>query len=253
VYATARTPSKVTGLTCKVKQLDVNSVDSVKACVDELIAEQGRIDVLINNAAIGMIGAAAEMPRDHMMRIFNTNVCGVLSVCNQVLKHLIPAGQGLIANVGSVLGTISTPWGGPYSASKMAIPALTQSMRLELAPYGIKVTLILPGTIRSNIAKTNVNNDQVYIPSDTMFSYFVDAIQARALISQTGNATPTDVFARHVLAKLLVNKPRTEIWYGATSGMFWILGWFPKGVVEWIWKRVFKLPDRVPRPQLKSE
>jgi len=241
VYASARTPGKVTGLSkCKVVQLDVTEASSIDACVQSIMDIEGRIDILINNSGIGMIGPSIEISKHNRQRIFDTNVFGLLDLSNAVARHMTVAGKGLIANVGSIVGTQSTPWGGAYSATKFAVHAFTQSMRMELAPYGIKVVLILPGAIKSNIGNNNIATN-VDIPSNTMFTQFIDAINRRAMISQEPGATPTSDFAKVVVGKLLQPNPPRDIWYGVNSTLFWIVSFLPGWIVDWLLARRFKL------------
>jgi 1-acylglycerone phosphate reductase len=252
VYASARNPSKVSGLkNCEVVQLDVTSTGSIEQCVKEIIDKEGKIDILVNNGGIGMIGPAFEVSKEGRQRIFDTNVFGLLDLTKEVAKHMMPRGKGLIANVGSIVGTQSTPWGGAYSASKFAVHAFTQSMRMELAPFGINVTLILPGAIRSNIGNNNMATN-IDIPTDTLFSQFIEAIKRRAMISQQEDSTPTDEFAKVVVKKLLSSSPPRDIWYGRNSTLFWVVSFFPGWMVDWLLARTFKLTPNSVKP-IKSE
>lgn len=137
-------------------QLDVTDDSSIKAAVEEIVSEKGRIDILVNNAGYGLFGAFEDLSLDEIKAQFETNFFGVVRVTQHVLpimrnKH--DHGDGIIVNVGSINGKIAFPVLSAYSATKFAIEGLSESIAYELEPFGIKVILIEPGPIRSNFMK----------------------------------------------------------------------------------------------------
>ena len=154
VYATMRNTAKAdrlhtraqaVGVAVEVLQLDVNDIGSVGAAIEEVIRREGRIDVLVNNAGIGIEGAVEDFDDDEVLAVFETNLFGVIRVTRAVLPHMRSQGSGTIVTVGSLAGKATAPFSGIYSASKHAVEALSDALHYELEPFGIRVVLIEPG------------------------------------------------------------------------------------------------------------
>jgi NAD(P)-dependent dehydrogenase (short-subunit alcohol dehydrogenase family) len=128
----------------EVVELDVSSDASVDRAVKEVLARTGRIDVLINNAGIASAGVTEAFTPDQVKIVFNTNVVGLLRTTRAVLPAMRGQGDGLIINIGSILGRLTFPFFGIYGASKFAVEALTDSLRYEVSQLGIDVALIQP-------------------------------------------------------------------------------------------------------------
>jgi short-subunit dehydrogenase len=147
VYAGARRVEKMEPLKArgiKVLPLDVTEDDSMKAAVDLVLAEQGRIDVLVNNAGYGSYGSLEEVPLDEGRRQFEVNVFGLARMSQLVIPVMRAAASGRIINVSSIGGKMYEPLGAWYHATKFAVEGLSDSLRLELKPYGIDVAIIEP-------------------------------------------------------------------------------------------------------------
>lgn len=129
--------------------VDVTDDASMVALVEDVVAEHGRIDVLVNNAGYSVFGAVEDVPVDVARRQLEVNVLGVSRMSQLVLPHMRAAGSGRIINIASVAGHVSEPLGGWYHASKYAVEALSDAMRMELAPHGVQVSIIEPGAIRT--------------------------------------------------------------------------------------------------------
>jgi len=134
-----------------VVELDVTDDSSVDRAVASVLAEAGRIDVLVNNAGIASAGVSEAFTPDQAKVLFNTNVVGVLRTTRAVLPAMRAAGDGLIINIGSVLGRITLPFFGIYGASKFAVEALTDSLRYELSQLGVDVVLVQPSAYPTNM------------------------------------------------------------------------------------------------------
>jgi NAD(P)-dependent dehydrogenase (short-subunit alcohol dehydrogenase family) len=128
----------------EVVELDVSSDASVDRAVKEVLARVGRINVLINNAGVASAGVTEAFTPDQAKIVFNTNVVGLLRTTRAVLPAMRRQGDGLIINIGSILGRVTFPFFGIYGASKFAIEALTDSLRYEVSQLGIDVTLVQP-------------------------------------------------------------------------------------------------------------
>lgn len=147
VYAGARRvermePLRAAGI--KVLSLDVTEEDSMRSAVDLILAEEGRIDVLVNNAGYGSYGSLEEVPLDEGRRQFEVNVFGLARMSQLVVPVMRAAGSGRIVNVSSIGGKMYEPLGAWYHASKFAVEGLSDSLRLELKPHGIDVAIIEP-------------------------------------------------------------------------------------------------------------
>jgi len=152
VYATARRVDALDGLAragARILPLDVTDEASMQAAVDAVEAEHGAVGVLINNAGYGTYGTIEETDLDAVRAQFETNVFGLSRMTQLVLPGMRRAGVGRIVNVGSMGGRLVFPVGGYYHASKYAVEALTDALRFEVAPFGVKVSLIEPGLIRT--------------------------------------------------------------------------------------------------------
>ncbi len=188
-----------------VVELDVSSDASVDRAVKEVLARASRIDVLINNAGIASAGVTEAFTPDQAKLVFNTNVVGLLRTTRAVLPGMRGQGDGLIINIGSILGRVTFPFFGIYGASKFAIEALTDSLRYEVSQLGIDVVLVQPSAYPTPMYAN------VQLPADTdraaaygaigeipgaMFNHFMTTFQA------AGAPDPHDV--AEAIAKLVV-------------------------------------------------
>ncbi|MFE6056061.1 oxidoreductase [Kitasatospora sp. NPDC056446] len=157
VYATARRLDSIAALEktgARLLALDVTDETSMTQAVHAVEAEHGSIGILINNAGYGEYGTIEETDLDGVRRQFETNVFGMARLTQLVLPAMRAAGHGRIVNIGSMGGRLVFPGGGYYHASKYAVEALTDALRFEAAPFGIKVSLVEPGLIRTAFGDT---------------------------------------------------------------------------------------------------
>lgn len=155
-YVAARRTDRMADLGAKgahVIALDLTDDVSMKACVEQILSEQGRIDVLVNNAGYGSFGAVEDVPIDEGRRQFEVNLFGLARMTQLVLPAMREQGSGRILNVSSIGGRFYEPFGAWYHATKYAVEGLSNSLRIELAPFGVKVVLIAPAAIRSEWAE----------------------------------------------------------------------------------------------------
>jgi NAD(P)-dependent dehydrogenase (short-subunit alcohol dehydrogenase family) len=150
VYTAARRVERMQGLAdqgAHVFAMDVTDDASMVSGVDRIIAEQGRIDVLVNNAGYGSYGAVEDVPIDEARRQFEVNVFGLARLTQLVTPRMREQGSGRIINISSIGGKFYEPFGAWYHATKFAVEGFSDSLRLELKPFGIDVVLIEPGPI----------------------------------------------------------------------------------------------------------
>jgi NADP-dependent 3-hydroxy acid dehydrogenase YdfG len=156
VYATARRPDSIADLAergCETLALDVTDDTSMQAAVDAVVAAEGAVGVLINNAGYSQSGAVESVPLDQVRRQFDTNVFGLLRMCQLVLPGMREQHWGKVVNIGSMGGRLTFPGGGLYHATKYAVEAISDAMRFEVKGFGVDVILIEPGLITTNFAE----------------------------------------------------------------------------------------------------
>ncbi|KAK2981218.1 hypothetical protein RJ640_030607 [Escallonia rubra] len=240
-------------------ELDVSSEKSVASAVESIISKCGRIDILVNNAGIGSTGPLAELSLDAIKKAYEINTLGQLRMVQQVVPYMASQHGGSIVNIGSVVGQVPTPWAGSYCASKAAVHAMSNTLRVELRPFGINVVLVVPGAIRSNFGS---NSSERLVNYDwKLYKDFKEAIVERARASQGGKATDATVFARHVAQKVLSSRPPKQIVFGHMTGLFAMLSWSPLWdkynlVVEYVIKRIlliFKRKFNIDNQSLKGD
>ena len=152
VYGTSRNPDKVMSVPFKLLALDVTDISSIKSAVTDLIEKEGKIDILINNAGMGITGPIEDTPTEEMRRVFETNFFGAIEVMKAVLPEMREQRSGLIINVTSIAGYMGLPFRGIYSATKGALELVTEAARMEVKEFGIKITNVAPGDFATNIA-----------------------------------------------------------------------------------------------------
>jgi NAD(P)-dependent dehydrogenase (short-subunit alcohol dehydrogenase family) len=128
-------------------RMDVDREDSVRAGVRHVLEQAGRLDVAVNNAGIGIVGSVEDTSEEEARAQFDTNLLGTWRVCRAALPAMRQQGGGLIVNIGSIGGLAGIPFQAAYSASKFGLEGLTESLRLEVRPFGIRVVIIEPGNI----------------------------------------------------------------------------------------------------------
>jgi len=155
VYAAARRVDRMAGLAAagaKLLSLDVTEEASMLAAVHQVLNESGRIDVLINNAGYGSYGAVEDVPLDEARRQMEVNVFGLARMIQLVLPTMRSQKSGTIVNISSIAGKVSMPLSAWYHATKFAVEGLSDCLRMELKPFGIRVVLIEPGAIATEFA-----------------------------------------------------------------------------------------------------
>src|ERR671913_965973 len=161
VYATARDVAKIAALAqrgCELLSLDVTDEDSMRTAVDEVERREGAVGVLVNNAGYSQSGAVEAVPMEKVRRQFETNVFGLARMCQLVLPGIRRQGYGRIVNVSSMGGKLTFPGAGYYHATKHAVEAISDALRFEVGGFGIKVSVIEPGLIRTGFAHAAVGS-----------------------------------------------------------------------------------------------
>lgn len=152
VYGTSRNPERILNSVFPLIALDVRNTDSILLAVAKVIEISGRLDVVINNAGVGITGPLEEIPTEEIKNNFETNLFGPIEVMKAVLPQMRTQKSGLIINITSIAGYMGLPYRSVYSASKGALELITEALRMEVKPFGIQITNVAPGDFATNIA-----------------------------------------------------------------------------------------------------
>ena len=199
VYGTVR---KSCDIASDVRLLTMDLLDSIsiKSAVDKVIEEQGRIDVLINNAGMHLGGSIEEAPEDLFKKQMETNVNGLVLMLQAALPTLRNTAGSMIINFSSIGGLMGLPFQPFYSASKFAIEGLSECLRLELKPFGVKVVVINPGDFATSNTANRTNIVKIGGPYENQFKI----TQAKFEKDETGGGKPADL--AKVILKIVQSK-----------------------------------------------
>ena len=184
VYATARRRDSIADLDavgCRLLELAVTREASARAAVE---AVEGGIGVLVNNAGINELGPVETLPLDRVQAMFETNLFGLMRMCQLVLPGMRRRGHGRIVNVGSMNGRLTFPGMGSYCATKHAIEATSDALRHEVRPFGVDVSLIQPGMVKTDLGKTAI--DRRAGDDDGPYSDYMAGVVEAAMTYQEG-------------------------------------------------------------------
>ncbi|PBJ09023.1 SDR family oxidoreductase [Flavobacterium sp. ACN6] len=152
VYGTSRNPEKVLNSVFPLVALDVRNSESIKTAVSKIIETSGRLDIVINNAGVGITGPLEEIPTEEIRNNFETNFFGPIEVMKAALPQMRKQNSGLIINITSIAGYMGLPYRSVYSASKGALELITEALRMEVKSFGVEITNVAPGDFATNIA-----------------------------------------------------------------------------------------------------
>ena len=220
VYGTTRNPKAHEGRSSfPLLKMDVQSEDSVREAVDRLLEEEGRIDVLINNAGVGITGPLEETPHEQALNAMETNFHGPLRVMTAVLPHMREQGSGFILNITSIAGYMGLPYRGIYSASKSALEMAVEAYRMEVRGFGIRMSTLAPGDYATNIAAGRYHS-----PLKEDSAYMEDYCRSLELMNAhvKEGKDPIQV-ARKVARILSKSKPRVRYSVGSPMQRFSLL------------------------------
>jgi len=243
VWATARKDADLATLGAAgftAVQLDVNDGLGLGQLAERMQEEVGGLDVLINNAGYGAMGPLLDGGVEAMRRQFETNVFAIVGV-TRAFFPLLRRNKGLVVNIGSVSGVLVTPFAGAYCASKAAVHALSDALRLELAPFAIEVMEVQPGAIASSFGANASQEAEQLIDEASPWWPLRAGIRARASASQD-NPTPASHFARHLLAAVQRDKrPRLLRLGNGSRALPLMAALLPKSLLEAVLKKRFLL------------
>jgi NAD(P)-dependent dehydrogenase (short-subunit alcohol dehydrogenase family) len=211
-YAVARRVERMKGLEATgvtTFAMDVTDDTSMTTGIDRILEEHGRVDVLVNNAGYGSYGAVENVPIDEARRQFEVNVFGLARLTQLVTPTMRAQQSGRIINVSSVGGKFYEPLGAWYHATKFAVEGFSDSLRLELAPYGVRVVIVEPGPIRTEwneLARAHL----VSSSAGTSYEHQAEGVRARMEAGDGPMMSGPDVVGRKIARAATARRPRTR-------------------------------------------
>jgi NAD(P)-dependent dehydrogenase (short-subunit alcohol dehydrogenase family) len=243
VYATDRNSADLTALAdvgIEIASLDVTDDRSVESAVDDILADAGHVDVLVNNAGYGQIGPVEEVPTDELIEQFQVNTFGPHRVIRAVLPSMRERGSGTILNVSSIYGRTAMLGQGAYSGSKFALEALSDTLRGELANTGIDVVLIEPGPVETNFGEVALKQKANLVRTGA-YEWFDSMYDSRKTIDKMpGSVQPEDV-AEVILRAASAADPKTRYLVGPPAKPVPFLQLVP----DRLWDRAMGFVQRV--------
>lgn len=239
VFATARNIKAIAELEAlgiEALQLEVTSPESVAEAKQHILERtNGSLDYLVNNAGRNYTVPSLDVEFDEVQATFETNIFSVMRMCQSFAPLLIQA-KGTIVQIGSLAGEIPYVFGSTYNASKAALHAYSDTLRIELAPFDVNVMVVVTGGVKSNIIRTHreLPKDSLYHPLDTEY-------QRRQLHSQEG-AMEATTYAEGVVTAALRAKPTRSLWRGNQAWNVWLLlALMPRMFWDYYFTKVFNL------------
>jgi len=229
VYATARRPESIEDLQakgCKTLALDVTEEASMRAAVDHVEAAEGAVGVLVNNAGYSQSGAVESVNLDDVRSQFETNVFGLVRMCQLALPGMRAQGWGKIVNVSSMGGKMTFPGGGIYHGTKHAVEAISDALRFEVRGFGVDVIVIEPGLIKTQFGEAAVNSIQSGTSGNGPYAKFNAAVAEATAgvydgpLAKLGGGP--DTVARKIEKAITRRRPRTR--YPVTPSARMIMG-----------------------------
>lgn len=235
VVATARKVETLKDLPVDLKlSLDVTKKESIYAAIKEVILQFDKIDILVNNAGYSIRGALEEIKANDAKSMFDVNVFGLINMIQAVIPEMRKNEFGKIINIGSISGKFVQPINGAYCASKFAVEALSDALRLELNSYNIQSTVIEPGPIKTNFFKTlDDNSSKLMVNPNSYYSSFYESdIKYRKKQKQTDPKKTVKIIGNIILKKRLNSRYKVSVPF-----LYKMIACFPDSLREYIMKK----------------
>ena len=239
VFATVRSEAReaslradAAGLPIEILRLDLVDEAGATRIVREVLGRAGRIDVLVNNAGYAKLGAVEDLPREDLRHQFEVNVFGALQLCREVIPSMRAQGSGRIVNVSSLAGKVSVPFMGAYCASKFALEALSDALRAEVKPAGIRVALVEPGPVATNFNHLARNESHVILQSPSAFQAVYERMRIEG---QERWAASSEQVARTILRAIRSSHPRARYRVRLRESLaVGFVAVIPRGALDWL-------------------
>ncbi len=252
---------------------NLEKIEQVEALAQAAIAQFGRVDALVNNAGYGQMGPVELIPAVAAQRQFQVNLLGPLALIRALVPQMRDSGGGRIINISSLGGRLAFPFGGLYSASKFALEGLSDALRMELAPFNIKVSVIQPGPVSTDffVVAARAVEETVATPENTPYRPAFEKL--KGLEKQTSSRAWTSYRVAEVIVQALTDRHPRPRYIAATGGkflLFFMTKMLPTRFVDAFWQRFYgidlvakdwqwqknqdeKLPHIVPDESVYSE
>ncbi|MDX1614695.1 MAG: SDR family oxidoreductase [Candidatus Promineifilaceae bacterium] len=239
VYGTSRSPEAVSPPPCHLVTMAADDPASVAAAVEQVLAQSGRIDALINNVGFSLTGPLEEIPLASAKQMFAVNYWSAVQLSQQVLPAMRARGTGAIVNISSVAADMPLPFQGHYSASKAALSAFTAALRMEVGHSGVRVTVVEAGNVQTD---SRANRQVVHAPDSDYRSVVQRAL--KAINREERDGIPADRVARLVARILASDNPRPRYVIGhRLEGLApWLKALLPDRLGEWALRQRYGLP-----------
>jgi len=214
IYGTTRNLSNYPDFSdFQLLELDVRNTNTINIAIAQLMDREGRLDVLINNAGVGITGPIEETPHEEILKTFETNFHGPLHMIKAVLPQMRKQGSGLIINITSIAGYMGLPYRGIYSATKGALEITTEALRMEIKDFGIHMTNLAPGDFATNIA-----SGRYHAPVLTDSPYNQPYGNTLKMIDEGVNGANNPIEVAHMVYKIM-NSKKPKVHYKVGSFM----------------------------------
>lgn len=253
VFATARNEKALADLTAigiEALSLEVTSPEDILE-VKRHISERtgGSLDYLVNNAGRNYTVPALDIDFDEVLKVFDTNIISVMRLCQAFAPLLIQA-KGTIIQIGSITADVPYVFGSVYNATKAALHAYSNTLRIELAPFDVKIMVVVTAGVKSNIVRTHreLPEGSFYIPLDKQY-------QRRQLHSQE-KAMATGVYAEKVVKAVLKPTPAPWLWEGSQASLvWWVVSFLPRSFFQYYFTKLFRMDElsKVVRDEGKND
>ncbi|KAJ8125900.1 hypothetical protein O1611_g7736 [Lasiodiplodia mahajangana] len=243
VYGTARDPAKMAQLKSiegiETLTLDTTSEESIAECVKQVPS----LDMLVNNAGRTFLMPVADVNISEAKKIFDVNVWSHIAV-TQAFLPLIRESKGVIVNQTSVNASTTFPFQSIYGSSKAALSMLTDSMRLELEPFGIKVVELRTGVVKTNLIKTMQTSTSTTLPDDSIYGPAKERLEKSLRQEQfVDGGMPNQQWAEAIVRDLSKKNPSTVIWRGEGAFLCWVMSLLPSFLTDGLVKKLTGLDE----------
>jgi len=250
VFASARDPQSIASLGAQAGaqiqslRLDVQDAASCAAAVQSVLAEAGRLDALVNNAGFAQYGSVEDVSIERWQAQFDVNVYGALRLTQAALPAMRRARSGTIVNVSSVGGKVSIPFASPYCSAKHALEAISDALRVEVSPFGIRVVVVEPGTITTRFEERARREADPFLKGTGPYSTFYVGAEHAMDVDLRKGELPPEAVARVIVDAIESERPRTR--YAVTllaRLLIPLRRLLPDRYFDWQMRRMLKLPS----------
>jgi len=252
VIASARNVASMEALTkldIETLQLDVTNNESIAAAKEQVAKmTDGKLDILVNNAGVAYPYSAADLSMDKVRDLFAVNVFGVMAMTKEFVNLLIASGNGCVVNMGSLAGVMPVPFGSAYNASKAALHSFSDTLRVELAPFNVRVLTVIAGNIQSKLSKPWHT-----LPAGSIYEPIRKEYQYRRVDHFQDGAFPREAVVASIVSETLKSEPKAWLWVGKNAFLSWFIStFFSRTGFDSMMSKIFFLDTLAQRLKIKN-